>query len=58
MVYRVGNGVVAESAGGLNFQAQWLVTAGTIFGVSTVGESNLAVSAVVIFEDSSYLVII
>lgn len=49
--------MVAEPTAGLNFQAQWLVTAVTTFEVSTVGESNLVVSAVVIFEDSSYLVI-
>jgi competence protein ComEC len=55
VVYRLGNGVVAESSTRPGFPAVFTVQAGSVFGVVSVGESNLQLSAVVVFLDSSYI---
>ncbi len=55
VVYRLGNGVVAESSLKPGFPATFAVQAGSIFGVPSAGESVLQLSAVVVFVDSSFI---
>ena len=55
VVYRFGNGVVAESSSRLGFPAVFTVQAGNVVGVAGAGESNIQLSAVVVVLDSSYI---
>jgi competence protein ComEC len=55
VVYRLGNAVVAESSSKPNFPVTFTVQAGNVFGVLNTGESTLQLSAVVVFQDSSFI---
>jgi competence protein ComEC len=54
VIYRVGNGVATESILKPNFPAAWTVTSSLAFGVASVGESNLNITALLLLDDSSY----